>query len=288
MTKKRTIAILFHEAERQWKLNYVINGMAEMWRDDGHEVVLLFGTARFVPADLVIVHVDLSVVPDSYLEFAGRYPIALNGRVKDIRKRTYSRLLVGPDDPWTGKVIVKSDFNYAGQPERARGVALAAGGTPAPAAAAGAPGPPVPVFRAPADYRVYDGLRDVPPAWYAAPEIVVEKFVPEFEGGLYHVRHLHFLGDRTTSLRVASASPVVGGASMAGYERVDPHPGILELRQAMGFDYGKFDYVLHEGQPVLLDANKTTGAGTIRPTPQLLAGRRYRADGIYSYFDRDR
>jgi hypothetical protein len=33
---------------------------------------------------------------------------------------------------------------------------------------------------------------------------------------------------------------------------------VLE-RSRLGFDYGKFDYVMHEGRAVLLDANSTPG-----------------------------
>ena len=56
------------------------------------------------------------------------------------------------------------------------------------------------------------------------------------------------------------------------------------LRQELGFDYGKFDYVVHDGRPVLLDANKTTGAAGLPLTPELVAARRYRAEGLYSFF----
>jgi hypothetical protein len=31
-------------------------------------------------------------------------------------------------------------------------------------------------------------------------------------------------------------------------------------RARLGFDYGKFDFVIHEGQAVLLDANRTPTA----------------------------
>jgi hypothetical protein len=36
-------------------------------------------------------------------------------------------------------------------------------------------------------------------------------------------------------------------------------------REALGFDYGKFDYVEHDGEPILLDANKTP---TFRGDPE--------------------
>ena len=86
------------------------------WREDGHTVIYLFGTRRLIPADLIFVHVNLSVVPDAYLEFASRYPIVINGRIRDIRKSTTEpaatrRSLGRP-------VIVKSDLNHGGEPER--------------------------------------------------------------------------------------------------------------------------------------------------------------------------
>ena len=58
------------------------------------------------------------------------------------------------------------------------------------------------------------------------------------------------------------------------------------MRRELNFDYGKFDYVIHKGKVILFDINKTTGAGGIPVTPELLAIRRYRATGIYNYFKR--
>jgi hypothetical protein len=282
---KRRIAILFHEAERKFPLNYVITHFARLWHAEGNDVFYLFGVKQFVAADLVIVHVDLSVVPDEYLEFARQYPIVLNGEVKDIRKSTYSTLLLKPGDTYEGKVIVKSNLNYAGQPERARGVLP-------PLDKPGVPDTPTddqattaPVFRSPADYRIYDDLKEVPQAWFDEPDFVVEKFLPEMENGLYCLRHLHFLGDRMTGLRLTSPNPIVAGSTLTQTERIEPHPEIVELRKTMKFDYGKFDYVVHEGKAVLLDANKTVGAGTVGTTPMIAAGREYRAKGIYSYFE---
>ena len=55
---------------------------------------------------------------------------------------------------------------------------------------------------------------------------------------------------------------------------------MVKLREQMGFDYGKFDYVIHEGKPILLDANKTVGAGTLPMTEERIRVRRYRAQGL--------
>ena len=74
-----------------------------------------------------------------------------------------------------------------------------------------------------------------------------------------------------------------GEADKTSIEEIEPHLEIVEAQRRLKFDYGKFDYVIHDGQPVLLDANKTTGADRIR-SPELNARRRHRANGIYSYF----
>jgi hypothetical protein len=56
------------------------------------------------------------------------------------------------------------------------------------------------------------------------------------------------------------------------------------MRKKLNFDYGKFDYVIHDGRAILLDINKTVGVEIIYGVPDLEGQRRYRADGIYSYF----
>lgn len=275
----RTIAILFHENDRPDRIErFAVAFLAEFWRQDGNEVVPLFGTRRFVPADLLLLHVDLSVVPRGYLTFAERYPIALNRRATDIRKSQVSANLVRPDDGYGGPVIVKSDRNYAGVPEghlvgpawlRRIGLRPRALGRS---------------FRTSLDYRIHASASEVPRRDFGRGDRVVEKFLPEREGDRYFVRNYQFLGDRNTCMRLGAANPIVNDETMDSIEPVEPHPEILRAREQFGFDYGKFDYVVHEGRAVLLDANKTTGASRVT-TPQLVALRRHQADGIYSYFD---
>lgn len=272
----RTIAVLFHEKHRGQSLNYLIHHYAEFWREDGHEVVFLFGTGQFVPADVLVVHVDLTVVPREYLEFAHRYPVALNAEVSDIRKSTYSQLLVRPGDAYDGKVIVKSNYNFAGTPERTLGVALDPRGVSSS------------YFWSPQDYQVYENVKAVPASLFDDPNVVVEKFLPEFQDGYYYMRAMLFLGNHVTCTRFASREPIVNGSTQVHSERAEAHPDMIQLARAMKFDYGKFDYVLHNGIPILLDANKTTGGVTASSDPQKIAGRRYRAEGLYKYFERGR
>ena len=83
---KKTITILFHEKHSvRSTRNYVIAYLADIWRKDGHNIIFLFGTKQFIPADICLVHIDVSFVPEEYLAFANRYPISLNGKVKNIQ-----------------------------------------------------------------------------------------------------------------------------------------------------------------------------------------------------------
>ena len=278
----KTIGILFHEKNRKRHLSgYAITFLAEFWSQDGHRVHYLFGTRKFVPADLLLVHVDLSVVPDEYLEFASRYPIALNSGVKDIRKSQISTNLVKQGDAYSGKVIVKTDLNFGGSPEqilrrhRSPWRRLASRFVRAHTIGAS--------LKTHSKYRIYDRLTDVSPAVFERDDLVVEKFLPEQEGNFFFVRNYEFLGDSATCTRLASRDPIVKDQTIVWIEEIEPHPEIVQARKRLNFDYGKFDYVIYDGQPVLLDANKTTGADRIR-TPELNARRRRRANGIYSYF----
>lgn len=277
----KRIAVLFHSLDETADLStYIVDHLAACWREDGHDVVYLFGTQRFVPADLVLVHVDLSVVPDEYLTFAARYPLVLNGEISNIRKSAISRNLLQPGDQWDGPVIVKSDLNFAGQPEwvhalsglqrRSRLWSRLAGNRPP--------------FVDWSEYLLFDRLADVPERWFQHPDVVVERFRPEFEDGLYHLRMLQFLGDRWTCTRLASPEPLIKAETSVQAEEIEPDPGVLAWRRELSIDFGKLDYVVNAGEPVLLDVNKTTGASRHLPDEKLRAMRRYQAEGLYSYF----
>jgi hypothetical protein len=113
---------------------------------------------------------------------------------------------------------------------------------------------------------------------------VVERFRPEFENGLYHLRMLQFLGDRWTCTRLASHEPLIKAGTSVRAEQIEPHPEVLVWRSDLSIDYGKLDYVVNAGEPVLLDVNKTTGASSHMADDELRAMRRYQAEGLYSYF----
>src|SRR5262245_4443148 len=106
-----------HESEKRQK-GYLLSLLAYLWEQQGIKVHHLYGTADFIRADVAFLHVNLSVVPHAYASFARRYPVALNAAVLDIRKRSFSTLALSNPAAYQGEVIVKTDLNSGGSPER--------------------------------------------------------------------------------------------------------------------------------------------------------------------------
>ena len=66
-----------------------------------------------------------------------------------------------------------------------------------------------------------------------------------------------FFGDRERCNRVVGRHPVVKASDALERVPVDVPDEIRAFRRRLGFDYGKFDFVINEGRPVLLDVNRT-------------------------------
>jgi len=260
--------ILLHARDRAAESRpYQIWGIADIWRSWGIEVVVQRGIGRFVEADLIVNHVDLTAVPVPYVRYMEHYPVAINGRCTDISKRLVSRHLVGAGDGWAGPVIVKTDRNYGGELER-----LVLQGRVARAwddLRMRLSRHPWRIRRclSPHRYAVLGSVSAVPQDVWHNPHLVVERFLPEREGNLYALRTVTLFGDRWLSRRTTSASPVVKSGNAIRLEEVEPHPDVFAAARRLGLDRGKIDYVLHSGRAVVLDANRTNTMGRAM-TPQ--------------------
>jgi hypothetical protein len=273
---RRSVAILFSEQDDPDR--YVISKLARYWRQDGLSVRYLFGTRDHVPADVLIIHIDLSVLPKQVLQFAARYSQVLNHHVRDIRKRTYSTLILGRPSDHAGPVIVKSNLNFGGSPEsgrhpirllrlyhRARRVYFRL--------LTGAWG-----------YRIYPRAEQVPALIWNDPYLVVEKFVPERVGDEFAVRTFHCFGERDSFFLITSPDPIVKSGPSTRIHPLEPDPRLRILRRKLQLDYGKIDYVLADGEPVVLDINKTIGlTDRFADDPEIERARRERARAIYDY-----
>ncbi|MGH9189969.1 MAG: hypothetical protein ACRD0Q_08065 [Acidimicrobiales bacterium] len=280
MTKR--LAILWHEREDlEWaRRKYAVCRLADIWEGDGIEVVHLLGPRRFAPADALLVHVDLSVVPDAYLELAARYPRALNAELRDIRKSSFSEQRLTGTSSYSGKVIVKTELNARGRPE------LRLAGSRSRRRIARLASKFIATGRYQSNYPVYDSFADVPSKFLRRDRrFIVEKFLPEVEDDLYRIRYINILGDRVTGIRLASESPMVKGFNHAGIERLEIGPELHELRKRLGLDFAKIDCVVRDGEIVLLDINKTPGGSRLFDEPMFVDMLRYRAAGIHAYLD---
>lgn len=242
------VLILLHKKDvRAEETNYFVWAFRDLWRARGIEVVVARGTRRLPGADLLLPHIDLSVVPDEYLRLYDRYPVVVNRAVRDIRKAVISANLVRPGDGWEGPVIVKTDWNCGGAPERRLLRSARRGGSDLATARTLDPG----------SYPVFASPREVPEGVWSNSALVVERFLPERDGESFVLRNYSFFGGRHTNVRRLSTLPVVKAGTTLRQEEVPRPDEIVALRRRLGFDFGKFDYVLREGRAILLDANKT-------------------------------
>jgi hypothetical protein len=284
--KRISIGILIHKDDAAFiYFKYLIKLLIKEWKGLGFAVEIIRGTHRFVPADLVISHVDLTVVPNEYKEFLARYPVVINGNVPDISKTKISSNLVGRDDPYAGPVIVKTDRNSGGfAEERMIGGRHLLRAATARLTALGRPREPRPVAWAAVrqlksgEYPVFSSLHEVPPDIFDNKHLVIEKFLPEVRGDRYHIRYYHFLGDKDIAQIYQSPNMVVKASSAIDQDMVPTPTELREFRKQLGLDYGKIDYVVRDGNVILLDVNPT-------PALPINLGRRiakHLADGIIS------
>lgn len=229
---------------------FLLQDLLRVLRGRGHTVEITIGPDRKADADAAILHIDCSVVPQAYRALADAYPVTVNGKAVDITKRLVSGAGVGPDSDWSGPVIVKSNYNSGGRGEhyhnreaRRRGHAK-----------------PHPDVDGMLGYELYDTLAQVPDASWNNPSIVVERMIPEPDPQGYAMRSWIFFGDRERCTRYVGPKPIIKGADIIAREPAPVPDEIREARQRLGFDYGKFDFVVFDGKGILLDANRTPGS----------------------------
>ncbi|MEM9303367.1 MAG: hypothetical protein AAGE01_14725 [Pseudomonadota bacterium] len=270
----RRLGILIHARSGRHAIRgYFIGTLAKVWAADGIVVRPVSPERRLPHLDLLFNHVDVSCLDDVYRKIIGMAPRVVNGGILDIRKSVVSNHLIERGSAWTGPVIVKTDLNFGGYPERAL-----FGDGPDNLSPNG--------FVKPLDYQVFDSWQEVPREFFDDPLLVVEKFLPErTPDGRYRLRSYNFLGDAEDCFLITSTQPIVNSHSIESIEPVEVHEAVRATRLARGFDYGKFDYVVHEGEPVIFDTNKTPGFFD-DDSPEFRAMLLRRARALYPFFER--
>jgi hypothetical protein len=257
-----TIVLLEHQMQGRIGIPYMAHALAKRWEASGHRVVFHRGVSPPPPGDVALVHHDLTVIPDSYRALERHYPRVINSRTWDIRKSVYSTVRLARDDPWPGKVIIKTEANHGGHIDDAlRRMAIDEGiATDIPE-------------RALMDsYFLCESMRHVPSGIWDMAGVIVEKFVPERDANGNYIRIWTFLGSRERCMRYCSDDLLIRIGNFKSREPVDVPEAMRAWREKLGFEFGKFDYVLHGGEYILLDANRTPGApGDLAGEPSVAA-----------------
>lgn len=243
-------------SEKDFCPNYYIYVMAEVWRKQGHRIHVRCLADSPGAADLSILHVDLSTIPADLVAPHLAHGRVINGRALDITKRVVSRLICSSDGDYRGPVLIKTNLNHGGDPEQSL------------------------LDRSKLNqfvdrlrrklpwwlsrdiregrYPVLRSVESVPDWVWQSNDYVVERFVPERDGDYYVTRSWDFFGDKEYVTIRWSRSYYVKGDTMVRLEMSDFVPEEIRRRRSeLGFDFGKFDFVIHEGEPLLLDANRT-------------------------------
>lgn len=272
------VVVLFHEHDPIATRPYLVLALAERWRSLGIEAIIHRGLGSPPDADLAILHVDLTRVPEAYTLLARRYPRVLNGNVLDIGKRRLAFARVVRGDGYGGPVIVKTDRNHFGLPERELRHCLREASRPRWLRAArrmvakledalpwwvsGHVGHD--------QYPVLASARDVPPTVWLDRRFVVDRFVPERAGDLFVLRRWNFLGDAGVNFAGYGTSAWLTSKTTLRRELLGPPPPeVVAIRCAFGLDLGKIDYAMPDGKVVVFDVNKTPG-GSASPEFQRL------------------
>lgn len=237
---------------------FVIHLLAEEWRKQGIDVDVTDRLSEPTGPDvLVFPHTDVTAIPPPMAEVLSRCARVINRAVTDISKRAFSKYLVSSPDEYDGAVIVKTNLNYGGKPEMR--IVAARGGEPWERLKNYLRMPwPVSGMLKAEEYPIYRTARNVPPLVWENPRLVVEKFLPEKEGDLFALRQYIFLGEAEFNTRAVSKSMLVKSRGVVRREVLDSTPpAVRALRDELGFDYGKFDYVMHRDEPIVFDVNRT-------------------------------
>ncbi len=258
------ILVVIHPRDPFATRPYLAAALAARWRARGHAVTVQAGWAQRPDADLVLPHLDMTVWPDAFLRFLEAYPRVLNRRAGDIRKRVVSALLVDRGDAWDGPVMVKTDANHAGIPERAARAPAPAGGWLARLREA----PDAWLARARDRDRRALAARRYPvfatkaqvPAWvWRDPALVVERFLPVYDGTQTITDDYWVLGRAVVHRRLWNAAPLVPAGDHFHYSEAGGvaksecailaalPPALARYRAAFGLDFGKLDVLRHDG-----------------------------------------
>lgn len=259
-----TIVILTHALQGKGE-GYFIAAVARYWTDVGHRVLFHQGLAPPPNGDLAVLHVDSTRLPHEYLALADRYPRVLNAGARDVGKRRVSRNLVRADDGYAGAVIVKTDANAGGRPDRALRDAANRQRGQWPSRLRDQLAQRLRRRLPGGDYAIFENKAAVPAWVWRRPDLVVERFLPQRRGENYVLNSAFVCGSCGIVSSFAAADPLVKIAGLRELLPLDEAvpEEVRAAQRALSLDFGKIDYVVHGGVAQVLDVNPTPHLGLV-------------------------
>lgn len=291
----KKIAVLLYERDNSFdSSNYLLTLLLRRWEELGASVEIVRGVARHVQADILIPHINLTVVPVEYREFMAQYPVVVNRHLVDISKSKISAQILKPHDSYAGPVIVKTNLNFGGRPEKwllppakdTRSTLSRALRKISQKLRKRRGGDEIDWKRVaslnPHHYPIYDSLGEVPKGVFKNKNLIVEKFLPEIDAEQrYCLRNWLVFGGKGYSLLSKSRERIVKSLNTVEREEAPVPAELIEMKNALGIDYAKIDYVLRDGKVVLYDVNRTPTFRGPEPSVSVLSAAHAMADGIW-------
>jgi len=231
---------------------YAIDHYALRWKEAGHQVIDHIGLADIPVTDIVIVHIDLTVIPQEYANLINNFPGIINGKVLDVSRRRFSQILLSKSDNHKGLVIVKTNTNFGGIPEFNK----RDNHTPKQF------WHDIETLH-PHKYPIFKDIKSVPHGVWENDKLIVEPFISNKENGLFYVRYYIFFGDKEFSGRIGSPNPIVKFCNSVSDEEIPLPDEVRQWRKDLKIDFGRLDYLEAEGKYYLIDINKTEGGGNL-------------------------
>lgn len=298
MEREKILVIMDKKGRESY---YVISWLVECWVDAGYEVEYTFDLDTRQKADIAILHVDLTEIPEKYHTYAKRFPVVINAGNNSIGKDLFSHMALTWPTSYDGKVIVKTKLNFGGMPELSNSLWIKRKffQLVSDAAMSGTVSSPLLKSLAwkrlltinPSKYPIFDSVDDVPRAAWKNPNLIIEKFLPEQEeDGRYVLRHWYFFGSKEFRIKLVCKNPIPKWINMDSEEQSQSSKDWFDIevlddaelpdevravRERLKMDYGRLDWVFHNGKPVVFDANKTPGATGVMDRTTELGRHRY-------------
>lgn len=134
------------------------------------------------------------------------------------------------------------------------------------------------------DYPILKSIAAVDATVWENDGLVVEKFVPGQDEHGYYMRVWVFCGEYERSFRFRANVPRIKSHHIQDRETVEVPPQIRAWRQRLRFDFGKFDYLVPDNEPILIDTNRTPGAPpSYLAKPDVSAGMDILSQGLRSF-----